>query len=520
MNKKLLGIFFGNNALCLAEVEKRALRSFLEVPHGLFEESHAGLQHLPDEIKLTAIIQKSLRDQHIETMDTCLVLPNQDVLLRSFTIPWMTAAEVKGVVDFEARRYIPFRLEDLAYVYHTVQLIEKKTKSIRVLFVGIRKDVLEKYCLILQQAGLRITTIEPSSVSLLRLLTSGKHVLSHQKLAIIQVNKTDGTIIIADQTIPQFIRDFRIPTASSDTATLDTTIFKERLANETRISLDYYRRQNPQGQVDKILFISPHLTPDIGKSLEEALDMPVLCLQTQTLLNREEETSTEALSAFGGGLKDTISFLPSINLVKVSPKIIVAEKPLTTLKINYITSLKVAGVCALAAVLSILFINRDLFRYQRNLATLDQQQGIYKPLPEAELLKRKEETLSKLEQYKNIRLKSNVTFFLRKIPDLLPHGAWLSSLTISYADKTSLTASDLKIVTKKSLSSGSPITLDMLGYVFDVDANQQIKLVNDLMASLQNDDEFSRMFDTVDLRRAQKQNIDKNTLTSFQITCQ
>src|SRR5882672_1488986 len=238
---KQLGVFFGHNSLSLVETDNQDPGKYFSAPHNLFDNVDPTQGKIvPDDIKITAIIQKSLRDLKITSSDASLSLPTKDIIFRSFVIPWMMANEIDGVVEFEARKYIPFKLEELTYSYHPVTIAEKNVKRIRILFAAIRNDILEKYCGILEQSGLKISYVEPGVVSLIRVLVFKKLIPLDQRIAIVQTNDKEGKIIIVDHGLPHFVRDFQLQPAAASKPENDPELLKARLFNEVRISLDYY----------------------------------------------------------------------------------------------------------------------------------------------------------------------------------------------------------------------------------------------------------------------------------------
>ncbi|MFA5060225.1 MAG: pilus assembly protein PilM [Candidatus Omnitrophota bacterium] len=517
-NKKQVCIFFGPNSLCFVETQKKAITNFFDVPHNLLDNTQNTA--LPNDIKLTAIIQKSLRDRKIDTSEVYISLANQDIILRSFFIPWMAASEVKGVIDFEARRYIPFKLEDIAYTYHSAPIIEKKSKRLRILFVGIKKDVLDRYCSVLEQAGLKTLLIEPASLSLLRLLSLKKQVNPNQKTAIVQMNKAEGTIIIVDHGIPQFVRDFRLSSGSHELTQLDPTLLGERITSEIRISIEYDRRQNA-GNVEKILLVSSFESKDFVQRLSEELSIAnISTINARQLLGVEEEVSSGVLNALGGSLKDAIPFNLNINLIKSRAKPVEPEKIFEAPKLNYNLTIKIAAACACLVMALFGFQHLKIADYQKKLSDQMTRQGVYESLSIVDIETKQKDLDKKIKGYANIRLKSNVSFFLQRIPHLLPEGAWLSRLTIDFTN-----ASDPRTFSGRAQKPGdeplmnSRTSLDMDGFVFAQDPNQQINLVNKLIASLKNDKQFSQPFEAISLVNAQKQDLKEHTVTSFKIIC-
>jgi len=511
--KRSLGVYFGNNYLSIVETANKKLYHFFTFPHNLLEADQTQLQNIPDEVKLTAIIQKSLRDNKIDSTDVVLSLRTKDIILRSFFIPWMTNNEVKGVVEFEINRYIPFKLDELAYNYHTTTVTEEKTKRIRILFVAIRKDTLEKYCAVLEQSNLNVIAIEPEPLSLVRLLTFKKLIQLTQTTAIIHAENKEGAIIVVENGLPQFVREFRLGIPSVTNTGLDYEGIKSRLFNEIRISLDYYSRQHTQSKIDKILFLSSIPTA-VTENLGKDLGLASASLNAHLVLDIKEETPLGTLNAFGAGLRKAVPFAANIDLVKSrlreSPEDFVV-KPLNRDRI-----MRVGAGCAAFLLIVFLISNFNVSSKKTKLSQLTQRQGAYEGLAVDDINLKREETIKKINSIKNITLKSDVAFFLKRIPDLLPKEAWLTSLAITFAEAGVVQNRNRKA--KEGQRANIPrVTITLEGYVYTEDTNEQINLVNGLPTNFRKDQNFFKFFQDakVILRRETAQDF---PVTFFQVS--
>ena len=518
ITKKNLGVYSGQNYISLAEVVNKKLVHHFSSPHSLadFDPNNKAI---PDEIKLTAVLQRSLRDKKIDSTSVHLCIRTKDIILRSFFIPFMMPNEVKGVVEFEINRYIPFKLEELAYNYHSTILKENKAKRIRILFVAVRKDLLDKYCAMLEDANLKVVTIEPEPLSLIRLLTFKKYILPQQTIAVIQMDQREGAIIMVDNGIPQFVREFRLamPT-QTQMEVVEREVIKTRLFSEVRISLDYYARQHANSIVDKVLFFSSSPSPEIAEKLGQDLGLTTTALTPKSILGVEEDLPLGMLNAFGAGLRNNVAFPVNIDLAK--PRVRETPGEFKIQPLNFVRIAQVGAVCAAMLLMCFLISNHLLATKESKLSNLTQRQGPFASLSIEELEHKREETLKKIEAYKNVVLKSNVAFFLQRIPELLPKGAWLNNLSIIYADEGAGSTPDRKKTDKTvSQSPGNrKVTIMMDGYIYAPDVGEQISLANRLPSALKSDQNFFRFFQDAKLLSVRKENLEDYSITYFQIS--
>ena len=167
-----LGVFWESNSLHFVESSETGLET---MSHISFQQRSLtpAIEGVSDswEKGLSISIKNALKKQKISTTTVNLSLPINDIIFRSFVIPWMQQREVNNVVEFEVGKYIPFSLGELSYCYYPITFQENEQKQIRIIFVAIKKDALENYVSVLEAASLTVGIIEPSAVSLIRALS-------------------------------------------------------------------------------------------------------------------------------------------------------------------------------------------------------------------------------------------------------------------------------------------------------------------------------------------------------------
>ncbi len=525
MSKKL-GAFFSNSEFYLTEVENQSLKSLFSITHNLFAKTDSPSdKEVPEDIKFVGNVQKSLREQKVTTTDVVLALSSHDVIFRSFIIPWVSANEVKNIVEFEVRKYIPFKLDEIAYTYFSSIFNEKAIRKIRIYFVAIRHDLLDKYCGLLEQSGLKVSSIEPASLSLLRCLLIKTKSLQDQKLALIEILPGEGKILIIDQGIPQFIRDFTFTTnpAAIRTAGDEAELINARIFNEVRISLDYFSRQFTQEKINHLIIIAQNPSPELTKSLQDDLGIPTQAFDHKELLNIAEAQSIHYLNSFGACLKDSIALPIKFDLAQGPTKPQKTEFKLKLSKEDIIGLAQVLGICAAIVGLTIggtKFLGLDS---QKKLTELSAKQGLFKDLDSKKI----EEKISAIEkttlEYRSVNTESHLAYFLAKIPKMLPKGVWIKDLQISLRDLPQSAINEQKGLpsTPEDKDILVPrIFIEMNGLAYNEILNQQIKIVNSFITNLRNDPDFAENFNKISLKSATSVTIKDKSITAFSITCE
>ena len=518
--KRQLGLFWDEDDLYF--VEHLATK-----PHQIFHISlEEGKQpyfqeknSIPSGLSLVSRIEETLRQKEIVPSTLHLSLPSKDIIFRSFITPWLQPNEIKGVVEFEIGKYIPFALDELSYRYHTISITEERTKRLRIIFVAVKKTTLDHYVNILEQAAFNISVVEPAPLSLVRLLIFKNLATSDQNLVIIAKDKKTGKIIIANQGIPQFVREFPLkPLTYESREDIDEKALMIRFINEIRISLDYFKRQDNQLPLNEALFIS--ITPEdkVHQAMQENLNIQVKAITSESLLGKSHPISDlGVLPAFGISLVDSTStpatFDLSIKRLRHSRQVTKTSSTTTSFKSPIVTAI----ICLLIIAAAFFLQNQFLLKPKQKLASFNQSLGPYQDSSIKSLEDKKTEISKKLENTKKIRTKSQLTAMLAVIPTLLPEGIWIEKLEITYPDS----ASYKQIKNKKGTAVDILIpTIELSGYAYNVKKMDQFQLVNSLFSKIKEHPVFKDSFDYIDLDTVETRRIDEYTATYFKIVCQ
>jgi len=504
--KKVIGIFFGIDNLVIAEIENKNLVSHCCIPYVLSsEEKKTSLDEL-DQIKLAAVLQNALKENAIETKSAIVSLPIKNIILRSFFMPAMPQEELDAAIEFEAKKYIPFRLDELNHDYQLFKIKEDKIRKVRILFVGVKNELLKKYRFALDQAGIQIKYIEPSSVSLLRALTFKKKIDQQQTAAVVEVNTKGGNIIISDNGIPTFINDFRFSSGASDEQEMQSDVLLARLANDIRLSIDYYRRHTPKASIASIVLCPEEIPQEVIEGLKKEIDTPLISIDAKEVLELKDSARISLLHAYGAGMRDSVPAGVTIDLYRKIAEAAIAKSP-GVLKPRKLTSEQIkkliqTGIIALTLVsVFFLFNLRRVLSLKSQLKKISKQQIAVKPdlssLSKRELESKLLTLRKKLRIFSGIKKEKTVTPLLDALPQLIPEGVWLYSLNFNTDIENSL------------------VFLDIAGACYTENRSIQINIINQFISNLKKNPVFSEKFDEIDINSMTQHEMDNWLITDF-----
>jgi len=163
-----LGIYFGPSFINIVESKGRVPINNIRVPRSAILKGEGLDDKMPEAVKIATYIKEELKKNRIEAQEAIVCLSGRDLIIRNFEMPLLPRQELYNAINFEVKKYIPFKIEDLVSDF---QIYTDKTgRKNYVLFVGIKKDTMEKYSSIFQQLGIRIAAVEYSAFSTLRML--------------------------------------------------------------------------------------------------------------------------------------------------------------------------------------------------------------------------------------------------------------------------------------------------------------------------------------------------------------
>jgi Tfp pilus assembly PilM family ATPase len=505
--ERKLGIFWGQNSIYVAEILDVQIGQMFRIP---ILESNPSSLGAPSNFSIVPYIREAFQKMNLAPAPVQLSLPTKDIIFRSFLIPWMQTAEIKSAVIFEAPKYIPFPLDELAYSYHYSVVSEGAVKKIRVIFAAIKKIVLNEYQESLEQAGLTVESIEPSSSSLIRLLFMKKFILESETVALIEKGEISGKITIVDKGVPQFIRDFQLSAASAEKDSSAGKMALNRLLNEVRISLDFYNRQDPNTQIKQIKVVSASVSKELISSLEEELKVTVTAAQPKLFLEKDDANEMGFLSAVGAGLMEVVDVPSSFNfsnkILKRSKKSRSVSKVVKVAMI--IPMLMVCGgIVAGAFFLTKMLIREPVQRLENvNVQLADMKDVAVERIEEKTTILR-----NKLSQIKFIRRESHVSEIISLIPQLLPQGMWLEDINVSYASDLTAPAGVLE--------SGIKPDVTITGYAYSKITQEQFGMVSKYLSQLKEKESFQKQFQKIELDTVRSQQKDEFTVTFFKIRC-
>ena len=490
-----IGIFLGDDKITVVELDQNKPRKIASTLLSPSTDSPFR-SDLTEEIQTIALMQKLLRENKINPAPACISIPLQELLLRSFVIPWMPPHELDNVVYYEAKKYVPFDLKDLDFVYQSVAFTENKQRRWRIIFYAVPKLTVEKYDRILKQIGCKPFVYEPSPVSLAKELIIRNDLRLNQQMFVVHVRGHKGQIIFYEKGISYFAREFSLSVPEGNEPKAAADAMRARLLGEIRKSLEYYSRSFTQEKIEEALVLSDVPNQELAGILMEEFSVKARTVESSAAAGQQTFTGLEMMCACGACRTNLPSGLASFNFLqkKGNPQFSAAILSWDIKDLWPAMKTAVIGVLVLAGIF--VFGQLKLRDMHQRLDSLASQQGVFVSTTVDTLQAEMKLNKGKLDGYQKIPLHSHTAAALAQVTRALPAGVWLKELNMHYGPH-------------------ERIILELDGYVYLADANAQFKTVNEFLSNLK----AQKFFSSEDLQvtTMQRQKLNDQQVVYFKI---
>lgn len=508
-------IYLGPKVISIVEAKGKKIVHRLQIAQSTISSGDLE-DKVPSDVKLIALLKDELRKNNIniEVKDATLCLSGRDLIVRNFEIPMMPREELQSAVNFEAKKYIPFKVEDL--ITDCQIGYDKSERTNLILFIGIKKDVIERYISLLQQLGIKLSAIEYSAFSLIRCLKlnnlSDSGIVGVLGADLQEEDEVNFSVL--ENGFPLFSRDIGLgsrPEAAQALTGADINTILEKLKTELRVSLDYYHRKFPNKNIKKIFFLSGEGYRSELETFIAEIGLPAQFIDLSALLAKDEAFSLSLIKAYSASLAKMIKTRIKVNLLAAKEKQAASKEKLEKIEgVSILEGIKIDfRFVALGVLICLASFGIGAYRIQPIKQELNKLMQVRPGLAlvnagatYAELTLIEEEYQKKLQGLEAL-IKKQVYYTepLDAIPRAMPKGLWLNNLTSNEVEP-------------------GKVQLTMEGMVYLADSEKEFEALNDFLANLKATEGFSKYFTNINIVTINSQLFkQKITVTSFLVAC-
>ena len=519
--KSLLGIYFGPQLISVVQSKDKSIVGQFQISRSQISSAQGTEENIPEEIKMTALFNEEFRKNDITENKISLAISGRDVIIRTFEIPLIPREELSNAINFEAKKHLPFKLEELVLDYQLI--FDKKTKKNLVLVVAIKQEVINKYLAICDNLKLNVVSIEYSAFSALRLLKLAS-VKENGVIAVVNVdlkNEDEMSFIVLENGFPLFSRDIvsigetQAQPEAEAPVVLDekqgSAFSIDKFKSELRVSLDFFSRKFPTKKIGRIFFVAAEDYNSELESFVKEKDLSARFIELKNILGNISPLNLNLAKAFGSSLFSTVKSDFKINLLTAYHKLKARKEtkefalpfamPQFEFKLKFKPKLAVIGALICFGVYAYtLFQINPVQKEISRIISIRQQSALVSGSAEYNSLATTKEDISKKESviYGILDKKIFLVDYLNVIPRLLPKGLWLTNLSIS--------------------KEGEKCAIAMQGFAFLGDRDKEMKEINNFLSKMIAEPKLKKTLKNLVIDNIVQVRIEDTIVTSFQIS--
>lgn len=171
-----VGIDIGSDSVKVVQLKKERERAILETYGELktaryFQSESGGggsfLSHSDQNV--ANLLTDVLRESNVTTQRAVFGIPATASFITVINLPLLQMAEIRSAVPFEAKKYIPVPIAEVALDWQVLETDEAAKRS-SVLLVAVPNEVIVKYRRIAEMLSLELAAVEVESFSIIRAL--------------------------------------------------------------------------------------------------------------------------------------------------------------------------------------------------------------------------------------------------------------------------------------------------------------------------------------------------------------
>lgn len=209
--KEVIGIDVGSSSVKLVQLKDNK---------GSYQLLNAGIIALPpeaivdnslmDSASIAATIKNLVSSLGIKVKDVACSISGNSVIIRKITLPAMPQEELEDQITWEAEQYIPFDINDVNMDFQILSPDNHDPSKMNVLLVASKKDIINDYVSVFNEAGLHLSVVDVDSFSVQNAFEINHEVGADAIVSLINIGASVMNINVIKDGITLFTRDVQM----------------------------------------------------------------------------------------------------------------------------------------------------------------------------------------------------------------------------------------------------------------------------------------------------------------------
>ena len=159
-----------------------------------------------DSMTVTSTLTELMKDKGVSARDAVTSLSGHSVIIKKVTMGAMTDEELAESIQWEAEQYIPFPMTDVNIDFQILGEDIEGQGQIDVMLVAVKKDVINDYTNVLNEAGLNPVVVDVDSFALENMMEINYVVSPDENLVMVNIGASITSISVIVGGITVFTR--------------------------------------------------------------------------------------------------------------------------------------------------------------------------------------------------------------------------------------------------------------------------------------------------------------------------
>jgi len=209
--KEVIGIDVGSSSVKLVQLKDNK---------GSFQLLNLGIIALPpeaivdnslmDSASIAATIKNLVSSLSVKSKDVACSISGNSVIIRKIVLPTMPQEELEDQITWEAEQYIPFDINDVNMDFQILSPDSHDPSKMNVLLVASKKDIINDYVAVFNEAGLHLCVVDVDSFSVQNAFEINHDVGEDAIVSLINIGASVMNINVVKDGITLFTRDVQM----------------------------------------------------------------------------------------------------------------------------------------------------------------------------------------------------------------------------------------------------------------------------------------------------------------------
>jgi type IV pilus assembly protein PilM len=156
-----------------------------------------------DSMTVTSTLSELMKDCGVSAKDAVTSLSGHSVIIKKVSMGAMTDEELAESIQWEAEQYIPFPMTDVNIDFQILGEDIEGQGQIDVMLVAVKKDVINDYTNVLNEAGLNPVVVDVDSFALENMMEINHVVSPDENLVMVNIGAsiTSISVIVGGLTV-------------------------------------------------------------------------------------------------------------------------------------------------------------------------------------------------------------------------------------------------------------------------------------------------------------------------------